>query len=153
MNILALDIATKTGYCTKDVSGVWDFTPRRDESKGFRTLKFKNAIEQILDDQKIDCVVFERVAGFHKASLIVMSELHGVLKSVLEERGIPYGGYSAGEIKKHATGKGNAKKPQMMEAAKDRFAIKIIDDNHADALWLYDLASQELPDGKSLRDK
>lgn len=41
------------------------------------------------------------------------------------------------ELKKWATGKGNAGKPMMIQAAQERWPhVEIIDDNHADALLL-----------------
>ena len=145
MNILALDVATKTGFCTANGSGVWDLTPKRDESKGMRLLRFRSKLIELHKAEPIDIVVFERTAGFHKAALIVQAELHGVLKVFCEENEIEYRAYSAGEIKKCATGKGNASKQMMMDAAKANFTtIKIIDDNHADALFLYLLALEDL---------
>ena len=39
MNILALDIATKTGWKTKTASGTWDLKPNRGESEGMRVVR------------------------------------------------------------------------------------------------------------------
>lgn len=145
MEILALDVATKTGFCCSGGSGVWDLTPKRDESKGMRLIRFRSKLAEMHQTIPIEVLVFERSAGFHKSSLIVQAELHGVLKHFCEEQGIEYRAYSAGEIKKHATGKGNAKKDKMVLAAKEKFPdIDIVDDNHADALFLYDLAINDL---------
>jgi Holliday junction resolvasome RuvABC endonuclease subunit len=64
------------------------------------------------------------------------------VSSWCEERKIPYEGIPVATIKKHATGKGNAKKDAMMEAARARWpSVALEDDNHADALWIGDLAS------------
>ncbi len=56
--------------------------------------------------------------------------------------------YGVGTIKKHATGKGNAKKPQMIEAANktysNKLGKKITDDNEADALHILGLAIERL---------
>lgn len=145
MKILALDVATKTGWASPTASGVWDFSLKRDESGGMRLIRFKAKVREVVDVEGIDLVVFERSAGFHKNALIVQAELHGVLKSTLEEMNVEYRAYSAGEIKKHATGKGNAKKPQMIASAAEKWPeIVVIDDNHADALWLKDLAETDL---------
>lgn len=141
MNILALDVATHCGWATRNGSGVWDLSIKRDESAGMRLIRFKSKLVEICNVDEIDLVVFERTAGFHKNALIVQAELHGVLKLFLEENNIDYRAYSAPEIKKHATGKGNANKKLMMETAKKHWPdIFIIDDNMADALWIYDLA-------------
>ena len=145
MNILALDVATKTGWASPTSSGVWDLKTKRDESGGMKLIRFKVKLTELIEAESIDLVVFERTSGFHKNALIVQAELHGVLKSLLEELNIEYRAYSAGEIKKHATGKGNAKKPAMIAAAEVKWPeLKIVDDNHADALWLKDLAETDL---------
>lgn len=61
--------------------------------------------------------------------------LLATLQAWCEENSIPYRGVPVGTIKKHATGKGNAGKTEMIEAAKSRgFSPK--DDNEADALAL-----------------
>lgn len=144
MNILALDVATKCGWAVSGISGTWNLTPKRDESAGMRLIRFKSKLKEIIESEKIDIVVFERTAGFHKNALIVQAELHGVLKLFLEENGIQYKAYSAAEIKKHATGKGNAKKELMIAEAQRKLGYKGSDDNEADALWIYNLAGEDL---------
>jgi Holliday junction resolvasome RuvABC endonuclease subunit len=61
-----------------------------------------------------------------------------------QEPSIPYGSFGVGTIKKRATGKGNAKKPDMIAAANRVFGPilmrEIADDNEADALWILALA-------------
>ena len=143
MNILALDIATKTGWATTTSSGVWDLKPNRGESSGMRVVRFKSKVKELLEIESIDLVVYERPAGQHKLSIMVASEMIGVLMDLCLERNINYASYSAGEIKKFATGKGNASKAMMVEKAKEKFG-EIIDDNHADALFLLDLATTKL---------
>ena len=50
-----------------------------------------------------------------------------------ELRGVPYQGVPVGTIKRHATGKGNAPKQAMMDAARAR-GYSPADDNEADAI-------------------
>ena len=141
LNILALDVATKTGWRTATASGVWDFTLKRDESSGMRLIRFKSKLKEIFELENIGIVSFERTAGRHKAAIIVQSELHGVLKSFCEENKIQYIAYSAKEIKKHATGNGNASKDAMIKEAERRKRLPVVDDNEADAYLLYDYAN------------
>lgn len=149
MKILALDVATKTGWACADGSGVFDFSIKRDESAGMRLVRFKAKLSELKEALSPDIVVFERTSGFHKNAIIVQSELHGVLKLFCETENLNYRAYSASEIKKHATGKGNANKQKMIDAAVSKWPeIKVIDDNHADALWIYDLASNDLMCGQ-----
>lgn len=152
MKILALDIATKCGYAygsldTEIVSGSWDFTPRHNESKGMRLVNFKRELNR-LREIGIGLLVFERVSGFHKNSLVVMAEMHGVAKEWAETAGIPYRSYSSNEIKLYATGKGNASKDEMCNAAIYKFGVDCGgDDNRADALALFHKAACEYCDG------
>lgn len=144
MKILALDIATKTGWRTETSSGVWDFNKlKRGDSYGLRLIRFKSSIREILDLEEIDIVVYERPAGMFKSSIIVASEMIGVLIALCEERGIQYTAYSATEIKKFATGKGNAKKQDMIDSA-IALGFNPSDDNEADAIHLYNLAKKDL---------
>ena len=68
--------------------------------------------------------------------------LQGQLTAWCEERGIPYQGIPVGSIKKHATGKGNAGKDEMIIAAQQA-GLMSTDDNEADAWWLLDLVLKE----------
>lgn len=142
--LLALDVATNTGFCCSAGSGTWDLRPKRDESAGMRLIRFKAKLNEVVKADDIKLIVFERSAGFHQNAVIVQSELHGVLKLFCEENGIEYKAYSASEIKRFATGKGNAKKDAMIDAAKSKYGINVIDDNHADALHIYHFAIQDL---------
>lgn len=149
MHILALDPATKCGFAHScGASGTWDLSIRRDESGGMRLMRLRGKLEEIRKTAGVDLVVFE--SARHAASngaLIVQSELQGVLKFWCEEQSpkIEYRGVSPSEVKKFATGKGNANKEAMIAAAVSRWpAVPIADDNHADALWILALAQEQL---------
>lgn len=145
MKILAIDQATKTGWATDTSSGVWDLKVNRGESEGMRVVRFKARVREIIDLEGIELVVYERPAGRFKSSIMVSSEMVGVLKDLCIEKGVDLACYSAGEIKKHATGKGNSNKDAMISAAKEKWpGVDIVDDNHADALWLLDLTKSKL---------
>ena len=146
MKILALDPATHCGWAhSLGASGEWDLSVRRDESGGMRLLRFTGKLVEVMRSPGVDLVVFE--AARHampkmQGTLVVQAEMQGVLKALCEERLIEYRGYSPSEIKKHATGKGNANKQAMQRAAMKRFG-KAVGDNEADALWLLDLATRD----------
>lgn len=142
--ILALDVATNCGWATKNASGVWDLSVKRDESGGMRLLRFRSKLKEIIELEDINLVCFERSAGQHKSSIIVQSEIHGVLKTFLIDNNIEFRAFSASEIKKHATGKGNSGKPAMIAAAQDKLGYTGNNDNEADALWIYDIAKTSL---------
>lgn len=145
MTLLALDIATKTGWATHYASGVWDFATKRDESSGMKLIRFRSKIKELHESDHIGIMVWEKPAGRFKSSIIHVAKLIGIAEEFCIENGIEYREYSATEIKKHATGKGNANKDKMISSAQQKWPdIIVIDDNHADALWLYDLAIKDL---------
>ena len=145
MSILALDIATKTGWATDTASGTWDFTPKRGESAGMRLVRFSAKIKEIIELEQIQLIVYEIPVGRFQSTIIVATEMIGALKLICEKNKINYGHFSAKEIKKFWTGNGNAGKPLMIEEAKNRYPdLEIIDDNHADALALLALAKSDL---------
>ena len=142
-NILALDIATKTGWKTRTASGIWDLKVNRGESESMRVVRFRAKVKELIELEKIDLVAYERAAGMYKSSIIVESEMIGVLKLLCNELNIDMACYSATEIKKFATGKGNAKKEAMIEAAKE-LGYNPKDDNEADAIHIYRLCEKDI---------
>ena len=142
--ILALDVATHCGWAVNnEIYGVWDLTPKRDESAGMRLIRFRYKLKEVIEKEKINLVVFERPGGRHVGAVIVHSELQGQVKVICEDLNIPYRGYSSQEIKKFATGKGNTNKAGMIEAAKNKLNYPGKNDNEADALWLLELAKSD----------
>lgn len=145
MKILAIDQASNCGWCCgQDLYGVWDLNTRKDESSGMKMIRFRSKLKEVVDSQEIQLIVYERVSGFHKNAIIHASKMVAIIETFCEERGIAYKAYSAAEIKKFATGKGNAKKEAMIKAAKDKFGYTGNDDNEADAIHIYHLTKQQL---------
>jgi Holliday junction resolvasome RuvABC endonuclease subunit len=144
LKILALDVATHCGYAiSRSLYGVWDLTPKRDESAGMRLIRFRSKLSEVIKCEHINLVVFERPGGRHVGAVIVQSELQGQVKVICEDAKIEYRGYSSQEIKKYATGKGNCGKPAMIEAAQKKLRYTGKNDNEADALWLLELAKND----------
>ena len=138
--VLCLDIATKTGWAIRQYdgvqSGVAHFKTSRFSGGGMRFLKFNQWLSEMYYEKKFTQVRFEEVrrhigtdAAHAYGGFIAM------LTSFCESNGIPYEGVPVGTIKKHATGKGNAKKDMMIQAMRDR-GFNPADDNEADALAL-----------------
>lgn len=139
--ILALDVATHCGWAiSNEIYGVWDLSPKRDESAGMRLIRFRAKMNDIIKNEGINLVVFERPGGRHVGAVIVQSELQGQVKVVCEDNKLEYRGYSSQEIKKFATGKGNSGKPAMIAAAKEKYGYPGNNDNEADALHLLHMA-------------
>jgi len=143
MNILALDIATKTWWKTSTCSWTWNLKENRWESSWMRLVRFKGKVRELIHLESITLISYERPAGMHKSSIMVASEMVGVLKDLCIEMGIELACYSAQQIKKHATGKGNANKQAMIDKAIE-LGYHPQDDNEADAIHLYNLTLSEL---------
>ncbi len=143
--ILSLDVSTYCGWAvSQTIFGCWDLSIKRDESSGMRMLRFKAKLMEVIEAERINLVSFERSAGAHKAAIIIQSELHGVLKLLLEELEIEYRAFSAKEIKKFATGNGNAPKSLMISSAKQKYGYTGDNDNEADALHIFHLTKHDL---------
>jgi len=145
MKILAIDQASHAGWAiSNDIYGEWDMTTRKDESIGMKLIRFKAKLKEIHEAEKLDLIVYERVAGQYKSSLIHAAKLVAIIESFCEENGIQYKAYSAKEIKSFATQKGNASKAMMIQAAKELYGYNGNNDNVADALAMLNLAKYEL---------
>ena len=127
MNLLALDLGTSTGWALRasdgnTVSGTESFKPGRFEGGGMRYLRFKRWLTEIkATAEPLGAIYFEEVRRH-----IGVDAAHA------------YGGF-LGTIKKHATGKGNASKDEMV-AAMRALGHQPGDDDEADALALLTLA-------------
>lgn len=148
--ILALDLGTKTGWALGSsradiTSGVENWSRGRFTGGGMRYLNFKNWLTRTHDLSLFDEVYFEEVRRHMSTDA---AHAYGGFMSHLavwcEERDIPYQGVPVGEIKKDATGKGNANKDQMI-AAMVKAGFNPADDNEADALaiWMWRMGSKK----------
>lgn len=154
MRVIAIDPGTNCGYAYADdgkvhveQSGVWDLKPRRHEGGGMRYLRVKTLLRELLGlyswkdpgvTEKVGkCAVFYEEVRGHKGTdaAHIYGGIVATIASLCEEHGIPYQGIPVGTIKKRATGKGNANKQAMIEAACEQFG-PVTDDNQADALHL-----------------
>jgi Holliday junction resolvasome RuvABC endonuclease subunit len=150
--IVALDLGTKTGYAyTFDgkvhigMSGVADFTPSRHEGGGMRMMRFSKWLEELLEGDDV-ILLYEEVAS-HKgtAAAHIYGGFLGILQTHCENNKIPYRGFPVGSIKKHATGRGNANKNDMIAHASRKFG-RVESHDQADALWILSLGLTELGD-------
>ena len=139
--ILALDLGTTTGWALMSngttTSGTLAFKPQRFEGGGMRYLRFRRWLNELQSSAgEIHWVVFEEVrrhAGVDAAH--AYGGFMGQLTAWCEQHTIPYQGVPVGTIKRHATGKGNASKAEMIAAARAA-GHHPADDNEADALAL-----------------
>lgn len=142
ISILALDLGTNTGWALSSrdgiiTSGTEQFKSQRFEGGGMRYLRFKHWLTEMKQcADGIDAVFMEEVrrhAGVDAAH--AYGGFLATLTAWCEHHNIPYQGVPVGTIKKHATGKGNASKDEMIAAVR-KLGHAPADDNEADALAL-----------------
>lgn len=147
MNILALDLGTKTGWALwRDglvLSGVQDFSLKRGDGKGMRFVYFERWMADMLAG--VTLVAWEQAHNRGGAATEILNGFVCYTKALCDVRNIPYTSVHSATLKKHATGSGRADKAKMIGAAGDRWAGQdIADDNQADALCLLDYALKEI---------
>ncbi|SFB02883.1 Holliday junction resolvasome RuvABC endonuclease subunit [Collimonas sp. OK607] len=142
LTVLAIDLGTTTGWALRSrdhqiAHGFVSLRPQRFEGGGMRYLRFKRWLSEIkVAANDIHAVYFEEVrrhAGVDAAH--VYGGLMATLTAWCEHHNIPYQGVPVGTIKKHATGKGNAGKEDVIVAMRAK-GHPVTDDNEADALAL-----------------
>jgi crossover junction endodeoxyribonuclease RuvC len=161
LSILALDLGTTTGWAlsapgTPITHGFVSFKSQRFEGGGMRYLRFGRWLEEMRasvggtnDLEPLGAVYFEEVRrhlGVDAAH--VYGGLLATLTAWCERHQIPYQGVPVGTIKRHATGRGNASKGEVMDAMK-RLGHVVADDNEADALALLHCVTDVLSKGVS----
>ena len=149
MKIFAVDQASSCGWCFSDgeqlTAGLWDLSIHKGETNGKRLLRFWRRLEMAWTMYGgFDVLVCERVGHLKGHANRVLPALLGVLELWAEMKLVPLEIYSAKEVKKFATGDGNANKEKMLEFAVRKWkGLCIIDHNMADALWLLDFAKEQ----------
>lgn len=145
---LGFDLGTKTGWAVllADGSmrgcGLIDCTPGRHESPGFRFVRFRRSVREVLGAWPGCAVAFEVVRRHEGTSA---AHAYGAFRSHLlelcEELAVPYLGVEVADVKRAATGKGNAPKEAVLAAARARWPeapLATAAFDVADALWVAD---------------
>jgi Holliday junction resolvasome RuvABC endonuclease subunit len=155
--ILALDCATKTGWCLmKDgkvfESGVQDFSKSRGESNGAMFLRFRQWLHMMMDglgwEREVHLVIYEAAHHRGGAATEIAVNMTGRVQELAEEAHIPFASVHTGTLKKFATGNGAASKEDMVRQAAIMLGRQPIDDNEADAVHLAAYAFSQYGDPK-----
>ena len=136
MRALAVDPATRTGFALDSgaglVVGTLDLSTSRLSSPGQCFRFFSRWLQDLIDEHDIEVLIFERAYGFRKGSEF-LAGLAAVCHQQDDRVAVIEANVST--LKKFATGKGNANKAMMIEAAKNH-GFDTTDDNEADAYLL-----------------
>lgn len=139
--ILAVDLGTTLGWALRfsgqAMSGTEHFKVGRFEGGGMRYLRFVRWLNDLWRFAGGPSIIYFEEVRRHRGvdAAHVYGGFLAQLTAWCEHHAVPYQGVPVGTIKKFATGKGNADKAAMIEAAK-RWGYQPEDDNEADALSL-----------------
>lgn len=142
-HVLALDIAEHTGYHSIYESGVAHFPKTENAAKKYgpdyqQHKAFGDWLEKMIVENGFKVIAAEDVnVGKNFIALRKLSELRGVLYYVCAKLDIPILFFNVADIKRFATGDGNASKEKMIEYCRKRWHLDPIDDNEADAIHIY----------------
>ena len=146
MRILALDPGSSCGFAVGDpagvlVSGVWQLTPGRGDSPGMRYVRLRGYLEDVLRAYPdLALVVYEQAHHRGGAATEYAVGCATTVQTWCAERGIDHSAVHSATVKKWATGRGNAKKAEMVRLARERFQPTTSTDDEIDALWMLDWA-------------
>jgi len=152
MNVLALDLGTKTGWALYEngriESGVQDFSKKRGESNGMLFLHFNRWLGGMaINHARPDLIVYEQPHHRGGAATEIAVNLAGRVQEWCAMADVNHTSVHSMTLKKWATGSGRASKSDMIaKALRCGFEHlgEIIDDNHADALLLLKYALEEI---------
>lgn len=138
-HVLALDIATHTGYYSVHESGTWNFTESKKRNDNKQHKDFRDTLLSFIKDYGILRIVAEDVnVNNHFRDMRKLSEFRGILLEICDELSLPEPEFvNVASLKKWATGNGKAGKTDMVQACMDKYRYAPIDDNAADACHLF----------------
>lgn len=143
--ILALDPGSSCGWAVGPPvnSGVWQLAPARGESPGMRYVRLRAMLEQTLRAYPtLRLVVAE--AAHHRGGAATEYAVGclATMQAWCAEHGIDHATVHSATLKKWATGRGNAKKPELQRLGALRFKPTTSTDDEIDALWLHAYGSE-----------
>ena len=127
LTILALDMASTTGWALYEpdrevLFGHATFRRQRGETNGIRFLRFRRWLQEIFESAGFGkvpgLVAYERPHHRGGAATDLLVGLQAVLQEEAAVWELEVFPKHSAEIKRHATGKGNAKKAAVLAAAR-----------------------------------
>ena len=124
----------------------WELSHRKDEVRAQRLVRLYDNLSHLIQYRPFEVIGAEDSSyGSPYAGIKAMhNELLGVLKLFAAQNELPLYLYKPSEIKKFATGVGNADKDAMVAACRKRLRIKTDSNNVADAAWVLQMTKREV---------
>lgn len=143
--IMGIDPSTYTGLACVDSEGaiVGSKLINYPKAKGFERLQLiARGVENVMQEWSPEIILIEGYAFGNKNTLVTLVEVGTAIRLVLRGAGIPWLEVPPTVLKKFTTGVGNAKKPQMAEAVKERWGFESKSDDVIDAYALAALGQE-----------
>jgi Holliday junction resolvasome RuvABC endonuclease subunit len=153
MSVLALDLATTTGYAVLNANGTIDsgskkFGLLKADGAGVRYKNFRCWLVAMKLVHEITEIVYEQTMGHTLSSPQIYCGLVAVVQMFGEHHQIPYRSINVSTVKKAFTGHGRADKAAMIAKCVS-MGFRPQDDNEADALALLHVALDIVPQEQS----
>lgn len=103
-----------------------------------RLIEIRDTILQYVQGADLVCIedfAFSRANQAHN-----LGGLGWIIRVMMHEENVPFMVVGTSQVKKFATGRGNAKKPEVMLGVYKRWGVEFADDNEADAFVLMKMA-------------
>jgi len=154
--ILTFDLATNTGFASGEPEwlptfGSHKFAPTGDDYGKWQA-NARSFFERTLTIEQPEFVAYEQPSLFgttQPATVIKLCSLVTTLEEVCRYRGVRVRQVNPSQLKKFWTGRGNAKKPEMVKAAW-KFGFRVQNDDEADAvaMWFFSVQCYGTDDQK-----
>ena len=137
--VIGVDLSVRsTGIAHAD--GDYEvFRPESDPTANHgmdRCVEIRDHVLAVCDVVDLELVMLEGLAFAAHDNARQLAMLAGIIRMALYDGGHAFLTVVPGTLKKYATGKGNASKEAVVDAAQKRLRYQGYDNNEADALWL-----------------
>jgi Holliday junction resolvasome RuvABC endonuclease subunit len=144
-NVLALDLGVNMGWAIGSyktgvsASGSFNLDGRRDSCKAMRWIRLDNTLTEISQIYDPYYVVYEQPGALRGHAAKVLPSIQAIIEFWCLRKGLEWTTMTPSAVKKHATGKGTAKKADMLQVAKGRWPTWTFErHDQVDAMWLLD---------------
>lgn len=148
VEILALDLATRTGWRAPAAvgvcSGVQSFARQRGESEGMVYIHFGAWLRKMVRETGARVLAYEMPHMRGGAASTLLIGLETRVHEVSAELGVEHQKKHSASIKLHVTGHGDAMKTEVTRWAAAKLGRAPTTDDEADAVALYSLMDYEL---------
>ena len=132
--VLGIDTGTTTGCARVFLDGTVEASSHKSEPTiNARCVAIAGLLERHNTPDCVGVCIEEPFSG-QFSSVKALFPMLGAAVLTCERLGLPWSMVHLSKLKIHATGKGNAKKPDMQAAAKARWGMQLSEDE-ADAAW------------------